>query len=415
MTIPKILLLSAAFAVGRVASQTTTADIPVDLGGGIITRTDVKMYADLSLDVRDIRASTSVDQAIRIYREGLNSEKTAGFPLTLHSLGAERYAHAAPESVFYLYGLADLSTEPSDLEQHEEYAANFIEFAINQSVYAVAADAIVALSLWFYASHILYSGALICEEKTKADAPDFVNTGVNLPGGGMDEFIALWIGTGQTPGSEDGNGLYAWTERIGKLFGTATSESLVNTRLKILYEEGSVALSLVSACTKDNTRTTQLYYNVVVQMSKEMTIPLYQWLVYSMFNRDAPSAELYAKALIPRLSQCRPSQYTRLKELLLDDGMIDFADEQEILTILYSTLDCFGLTCRDIGTWSEDRGVPCDLNPVTNKLAGFSTSTDVTQVCCLRCVCVSNGRSERRNSQYFSPLLLPFLARTPGS
>jgi hypothetical protein len=65
---------------------------------------------------------------------------------------------------------------------------------------AIAGDAIVALHCWMYAAHLLYHGVRTCDQLTKADNPEIFH----LAGGGMDEFIALWIGQDQAVASKDG-------------------------------------------------------------------------------------------------------------------------------------------------------------------------------------------------------------------
>lgn len=368
-----ILSITADFARGQ----------GISLGGGTVTRNNVKVYADLSLDVVDIRRSSDIDAASRIFRQGTHATLPGGFSLSLASLeGGLRGANfRTPVYAFHLYGLADRSADSQDLATHQSFMNTITEFHLNAGSFDLAADSIIALHLWMYATHILYSGAMLCEGRTTADNPERVEIGFSLAGGGMDEFIALWIGTNQVPGSINGPSLYAWTERIGRLFGTATSEARVNTQLKILYEEGAVALNLPRACTKENDRTTFLIWNVINQIVRQMYIPLYQWLIFSLLKKDVPASQMYAKALVPQLSQCRPTQYTRLKAILMDSLSIDETARQEALTLVYASLECFQLTCSDIGMWSEEQQYQqCSSGGLFPKLAGLTTTSNVAAV-----------------------------------
>ena len=376
--IPLSLLL---FAARGVLSQ--DLGVGVDLNGGIVTRTDVKEYADLSLDIRDIRLADSKAQIVGIYEEGKHAEIRSElgidereflFPLKKLSTDLADSQLKTPHYLFHLYGLADLSTDPDHYLQNAKYADTFL----NDSIHAdrPVADAIIALSMWMYATHLLYVGVFSCDMRTLADNPDVIS----LNGGGMDEFIATWIGTDQTPGSTDGHGLYAWTQRIGDSFGTTSPEATVNTNLKLLYQEGAVALSLNEACTRENTRSAPQLWGTAVQISNQMMVPLYQWLIYSLAESQTEQAELYAKALVPQLSQCRPSVFKRLKEHLLDNP-ISFASTDEIIKDLQATYSCFGLTCEDIGFYDARPSSGCSDKRVSHPvLAGFSTSSDVKAV-----------------------------------
>ena len=80
-----------------------------------------------------------------------------------------------------------------------------------------AVDAILSVSVWMYATHLLYDGVYRCQERTDADDP---NRFGDMGGGGFDEFIALYIGEGQTMGTDSGDSLYRWAQVMGDFFGT---------------------------------------------------------------------------------------------------------------------------------------------------------------------------------------------------
>jgi hypothetical protein len=360
------LLYSTVF-VALVASQGT------NLGGGITTRIAVGEYADLSLDLRDIRAfvdANNMNSALGMYLQGSHAEFVAGqrTPLKITTDAVSSAERTTPWYLFHLYGLASLSTDPMELEQHKSYAGNYIQKVFTTNL-EVAESAILALGLWMYATHLLFDGVAICEMRTRADNPALFN----LAGGGMDEFIALWIGSDQTVATANGHGLYAWAHTIGERFGTASPEAVVNVRLKALYQEGSGTLTVSLACTSANQNSVALLHTTAVQMTNLMVIPLYQWLIYSLIEQDAAAVKLYATALIPQLSKCRPSTFKRLKSSLLNDS-INFDKTNATIRDLQSSYYCFDITCEDIGIFNGDNRLQCIRKDEDRRIAGFLPS-----------------------------------------
>lgn len=368
----KTICLCFLVYLGQVASQT-------DLNGGITTRTDVKEYADLALDIRDIRtlaASGQESQVLGLYTEGEHSEIKAFTKHALKKLNDD-IATANPRTPHYLFHLYGLSAQTSNvqlLNDQSHYADNFIRDIIGTKL-DLAADAILALSMWMYAAHLIFAGVKTCEERTEADNPDLVP----LAGGGMDEFIALWIGTDQQPGSADGHSLYAWAEKAEELYGEDTAESVVNSQLKLLYVEGSLALGSQHACTNKNTLTQQQLWVIATEMTNLMVRPLFQWLIYHIYQEDSEAVSLYALALVPQLSRCRPSIYKRLKENLIDRS-INFDKSADILDDLQEGFACFGFTCEDFGFSAEDFNSKCGFESNTRVLAGYFPTSNVNNV-----------------------------------
>jgi hypothetical protein len=240
-----------------------------------------------------------------------------------------------------------------------------------------------------YATHFLYDGVRTCQTETEAD-----NTSqFDLKGGGLDEFIALWIGTGQAPASMDGFGLYAFAEQADDLFdsidgdesdalGDITTESYVNSQLKLLYQEGASLLSLPGVCTKDNPNSPKKLWSVVSQILAQMHVPLMQMLIHSILEKDTLSTRLYALAVVPQAAHCRASSYKRLKEFLLRDDP-DFSKTEMMILDLYDIYACFGLTCDDIGLpWGEyDIDIPECISAVDDApMALYRPTSDVHPV-----------------------------------
>jgi hypothetical protein len=350
----------------------------IELGGGIVTRTNVQLLANLALDLRDIRASEDPDTILRIYLDGKNAEETPGFFHPLKKLTDTLSSDAAlytPNYLFHLYGLADLSAADSPKSLH--YSDRFIRSTITTST-ALAADAIAVLDMWMYATHVLYKGIDLCARRAAADDPDRLE---DLAGGGMDEFIALWIGADQTAASAEGHSLYALSQEAGTQFGTNSPEAQVNEDLKILYQQGAGVLSLPHACSKQgDSQGVQQLWNVAQQMNSKMYVPLLQMLVHALVVEDETLVSLYAMATVPQVSQCRPSTFKKLKGALLD-GNVDFGKKTEIVNDLWIAVDCFGLTCDDIGTYRNGTYVcNSEQEGSSRGLAGYRPTTDVYSV-----------------------------------
>lgn len=385
----QVLLLLSLF------SSTTQAQ-GTDLGGGIVTRTDVKYYADLTLDIKDMSQSFgNSDVVLDIYDNGRNSQQPSGLKFKLKELSdkmAEKgVMEATPTFLFQLYGLAEESTNVDDLAQQFNYANNNVRVAITGGK-DQAPQAALVFNLWMYASHLLYQGVEKCQTMTEADNPELLDLG----GGGMDEFIALWIGTGETHSSKDGFGLYALAQKAAAMFdgGYIGNEAIANNALKLLYHEGSQYLNVKGACTKDVPDTPKLLYSVATRMMSIMYIPLIQLLIDSILTRNAELTVLYATAIIPQAAQCRVTTYNRLREYLLT-GMPRFDKTEIILRDIQDIYACFGLMCDDVGAYMStpsDVSFPfCTIAKSDASMAGYQPTSDVLPVSILLllldCIC----------------------------
>ena len=370
--------------LSRVGAQGT------DLGGGVITRTDVEYLADLTLDVRDIEqriAGGDNNAALNVYSGGRNSGRN-GVLLNLSGLGTNLangpIEKASSPVLFHLFGLAGRSMVINDLSGNGAYTDSYVRSAIMNGR-SIASKAALILNVWIYAADLLYKGINTCQKKTEADNPSMFDVG----SAGLDEFIALWIGSGQTHGSNEGYGLYALTEQADRLFASgppsvdkSLAESTVNQQLKLLYQEGASLLSMPDVCTKQNPDTPRKLWSVVNRISTQMHIPLMQMLIVSILEQDALSTKMYANAIIPQASQCRPSVYDRLKEELLD-GEPNFKRAEFIIADLQEIYSCFGISCNDIGEVVQDydKSMPeCQAAQKDAPIALYKPSTDIQPV-----------------------------------
>jgi hypothetical protein len=355
----------------RVVSQGTS------LAGGIVTRTNVDQWAAISTDARDMAEQLTTNGAtagLEIYQQGRNAEKSPGVKLTLQSLSTELASlglAGTPNFLFHLYGLADRSTEESDLLEQAHYADNFVREAI-ATRQETAVQGVLVLSLWMYGTHLLWKGIDTCQKRTLADNPGQLQLG----GGGMDEFIALWIGQFQEAGTSDGNSLYAVTQIAGDLFGKTSPEAAANSQILGLYQEGAAALSFPGACTAQNDQVVPQLWGVTQQIISQMNIPLMQLLIDALFRQDGSDVTLYSTAIVPQISQCRPSVYKRLKDELLTSSVV-FSKTQSIIADLQSIYDCLGFTCSDIGAYGDELGQCDDFQRKHRSIVGYNPVTRV--------------------------------------
>lgn len=374
------LLGVSTFWMTRVAAQDSV--VGVDLGGGIVTKTDVRSYAALSQDVALIKSYLStgqVDEAKGLFRSGLSSERQPGVKRSLASLGDEM-AVADPKTpgfLFHLYGVSQLSFQ-SSLDSTKLNFVNTYVVDMMDKAPDVAVDAVWAGTLYTYATHLLFTGVFVCQKHSIADDPTRVKVGT----ANWDEFIALYIGQGQTAGSTNGNSLYQMAQFYGNFFNTSDPEAPVNTKIKNLYQQAMSILALPSACTA-NTDTAKSLWKLAVQTTSEMSKPLFQGLLHAVQTKDKVRLRLYAHALIPQWAKCRPSLYKRMYDTLIVKGdTFDVADDvavQSILDALPDATSCFGYSCGDLAV---DTGIePCHYDFESYlSYAGYVPTTPVRAV-----------------------------------
>jgi hypothetical protein len=165
----------------------------------------------------------------------------------------------------------------------------------------------------------------------------------------------------------------------GDFFGTADPEASVNTNIVLLYKKAKDALSVQGACTNAVPGTVTELWKIATMIVSQMSIPLFQGLIYSVLEDDADGAKVYAKALVPQTSKCRPSTYKRLKQNLIDEG-VDLSAAGPILQDLQDAYACFGYTCREVGNYNDDPRLECDEDKYNPTLAGYDPLTDVSAV-----------------------------------
>jgi hypothetical protein len=380
----KLLLGSALLILATL--QSVYSEVFTDLGGGIVTRTNVKYLADLTLDIKDMAQSFGNSAVVLdIHDNGRNSQKPSGLKFKLRELSEEMsirgVTDATPAYLFQLYGLADESFDIDKIADHFSYGNNNVRVAITGDQEHAPTSALV-LSMWMYATHSLYHGIDMCQTMTDADSI----AQLDLGGGGMDEFIALWIGSGETHSGTGGYGLYGLAQKAAALFagGYVGSEAIANNAIKSLYLEGAGYLSVNGACTNRVKDSPKMLWSVSNRIVSKMYIPLIQLLIDSVVRQDDKLTRLFALAVVPQAAQCRTTTYNRLREHLLT-GAPKFDKTEIILRDIQDIYSCFGLTCSDIGDYldvPENVEFPeCYIAIDDAALAGYQPVSRVLPVC----------------------------------
>lgn len=354
-----------------------------ELGGGIITRTDVAWLADLTKDIRDmynvIENEGGSDAALAIYLDGKNSERQIGVKSTLSQLGTELagagVGAASPQYLFHLFGMGE--RDIGRLSENLNYADEFVRTAILEAR-PEAPTAALVLNIWMYATQVLFRGLDTCQKILEADNPSQFDLGT----AGFDEFIALWIGAGTTPGSADGDSLYSLAEDAYEAFGGELDEAPQNTKIKALYQEASTYLSIPGICTQEHLESPRKLWSIASQIISQMQISNIRQLIDAVVSKDRERTEVFTMAVVPQAAQCRPSVYKRLRDFLMTDNP-RFDKTNVILRDLQDVYACFGLSCEDIGEVFDNQGVDipeCIAADPRAPMAEYNPTSDVQNV-----------------------------------
>ena len=386
-----LLLLAATVAPPQYYYYVSATDFDV----GITTLTDVTSISQIAYDVRDMVDAIENNDYVtarRIYESGKNAVQYDEYGqemddfLSLRSMaraGRSIYVED-PTYAFHMLGLANNAAE--DVEQtlglRGAYADEYIMTMLldEDDGGTLGAQATTILVVSQYSSHMLWKGIMDCLAVKDGYKPDFHLD----PRHSFDDYIALYVGAGQTLAPEwDGDMLYELAQAGGERFGTVDElegEAYVNADIKLLYQNIQRLLAGEDYCTRDD--QIESLWRYVNQILAKMYIPLVQMLIHSMKEEDqANKVRMYALAFIPQLSQCRSSVHLKLKEYLLDREY-DRDDFPRILDLLQQSYDCLGIKCTDVGAYidkdtDEIAIAECTDIDTNHPLASFIPKEDV--------------------------------------
>ncbi|KAL7526109.1 hypothetical protein ACHAXR_001321, partial [Thalassiosira sp. AJA248-18] len=335
---------------------------------GITTLTDVNDISHIAYDIRDMADSLRRDDyldARRIYEFGKNSAQFDIYgnemdeKLSLQQMagvGNKGMFNEDPTYLFQILGMSDISQSiESTIATHGAYADTYITEQLNDyTTGTLGAQASTILIVSMAATHQLWDGVMDCFAVKNGYNPEADKTGKINPKKKFDNFIALYVGAGQTLAPDwEGDMLYELAQAGGDFFGTVDGEgeANVNSDIREAYQTIQRLLSEENYCTRDD--TIESLWKMVNGIIAKMYIPMVQMLIHSMKQDDqAHKVRMYALAVIPQLSQCRPSVHRKLKDYLLDKEY-DKEDFPRILSYLQESYDCLGFSCKDVGAYQE--------------------------------------------------------------
>jgi len=402
-----LLLVLSSLPCAVVAQTTTTTTTTqqqrqlqddnegINLGGSVVTRTNVQRFADLSQDVAEIRRWVLQQQpaeALRVYQQGHHAQQVepGGVPLSLSHLADELVAAhpKTPSFLFHLYGQAHRQLNVAFLDSNQ---LSYVNHQVQQTLTnhpEFAVEAVWILNTWMYATHLLFQGVLHCRQNVLADLPSSSSSSDVGGMAGWDAFIALWIGSGQQPGASNGDSLYAWAQLQAEAMGTFQSssspEAPVNTRLKLLYQEAVTLLSAQNSCSTENEASLGRLWQLVMNAVSEMSKPLFQGFLRAIHNQQGPLVDLYATALVPQLSKCRPSLYKTMHEEFVAKSYSTNPniDNFPLDTLIPDLAFCFGYSCEELGRDTSVTGLSSceEFDVFRPTMAGYIPQTEVGNV-----------------------------------
>jgi hypothetical protein len=306
---------------------------------GITTLTNVTSISRIANDIREMNSLLSSSppnflDAKRIYDEGKYSPQydrngnEMEELLSLKSMGD--YAKGGlfnedPTFMFQILGMMDVGQSVEDgLVMNAGYANEFVSEKFNdQDSGNIAAQASAVLTLGMYAIHQLWDGVMDCVEISNGFNPDADHTGSINPKQSFDNFIALYVGAGQNGAPNfEGDMLYDLAHQAALLFGTTndSGEAKVNEDIRSYYQSIQQLMAEEKYCTRED--ALQQLWSLANRIVAKMHVPLVQMLIFSMTDSMKDESQeakvpMYAKAIIPQMSQCRPSTQRKLKSYLL--------------------------------------------------------------------------------------------------
>ena len=368
---------------------------------GFTTLNNVEALSDIAYDIRDM--ATALDkqppdflEARRIYEFGKNSPQFDRWgnekdkKLSLQSMAGGENKGMFNEDPTYMFQVLGLSNAGQTIEdtisRHGQYADAYIMEQLtdyNTENPTLGAQASTILIVSMYATHQLWGGLMDCVSVYNGYDPAADPNGRVNPAQKFDNFIGLYVGAGQTLAPDwDGDMLYELAQAGADLFDTTDreGEAHVNSHIRQGYQSIQRLMSEPNnaACKKDNTM--QRLWAISNRIIAQMYVPLTQMLIHSMKQADqAHKVRMYSLAVVPQLSQCRPSVHRKLKDYLIDKEY-ESKDFERILALLQESYDCLGFSCEDVGAYNEDQVAECAGYGKDHPMAAFIPKRDVHSV-----------------------------------
>ena len=246
----------------------------------------------------------------------------------------------------------------------------------------LAAEATVVLHVMMQIANYLHYAVTLCENGDNAVEA-------------LDQAVAIWVGMGQTEGSDDdGYLMYSIAEQAATRLGIPKDdESWVNTALFDAFNE---AKNIAVECPADREKFLDLR-GLVADIIEALASPLVHNLIYYISKADTSSpdyftmenyVELYALSVVPRLIGCSPSSFFYLQTTLIDEDFNTTRIDDEFISHMRRLQKCYDVECID---FKSDQISDAGFKAMVQKLcynetadprtiAGYSPATDVSEV-----------------------------------
>lgn len=246
----------------------------------------------------------------------------------------------------------------------------------------LAAEVTVVLHVTMQIASYLHAAVSLCE---------FGDNAVEA----VDKAVAIWVGMGQTEGSDDNGYLvYSIAEKAATRLGIAKDdESWVNTALFGAFNE---AKDIAVECPATPDKFLDLR-GVVADIIQALASPLVHNLIYYISKAESGSqdyittenyVELYALSVVPRLVGCNPSSFFYLQLKLIEEDFDTSKIDDEFISHMQTLQKCYDIECIDfMPDQISDAGLKTMVQKLCYKettdpqsIAGYSPATDVSEV-----------------------------------
>eukprot|EP00547_Thalassionema_nitzschioides_P018160 CAMPEP_0194239472 /NCGR_PEP_ID=MMETSP0158-20130606/5916_1 /TAXON_ID=33649 /ORGANISM="Thalassionema nitzschioides, Strain L26-B" /LENGTH=2221 /DNA_ID=CAMNT_0038973949 /DNA_START=97 /DNA_END=6759 /DNA_ORIENTATION=+ len=378
-----ILLLGLVFTPVR--SVIPTWDKVTSLANGRYTaKSDVSGWANLALDIAEMKDETDKSVISDIYENGKHSKyRQGGFVRNraLAKLSLEAFGVMGDDAMYNFFRHAFLElgekTEGEQLGLFDnkpvgEYSHTLVTDLLKLDKMEAAPEAALVMGVWMHIVHQLYEITRACEENLVSDMEN-----------ALDIAAALWVGVGQEEGDIDsGNMLYNLAQQAGEHFGQGSGETTAN--FLILEAFNKLQLDIRSGvCGNSQPDAYISFRNKVREVIGYMTIPLVQRLIHHIMypessKENADFVELYALSIGARVEACKPTAYSSMLDLFVRNDFKQ-SSQHHAIELLHSVYSCVQVTCDQIGVYRDD--IPeCndDIEVEKKEYAGYPQTFDAT-------------------------------------
>jgi hypothetical protein len=342
--------------------------------------------ANFTLDVHDMYFSDTAQEAENIY---LNASKYVPNGIYKYddvkslqdfSNKASTYMNGDPFYNFFRFALFDddsFDTDSSGVENGWPYADAVEQLALgptNGNSAQLGAKVVAVMEFYMMILHRLYDALQYCQ--INEDVPEII-----------DAAVGLWIGQEQGEGKfNSGWSMYAVAQDAAEFYDRPEGEAPVNSDLMLLFKE---AQALTKTCSTEQQAATKLR-PLIENISRNLSIPLLQHLLFHMSDNNLQYVELYALSFIPLVVSVDEGAFSYLRDALFEGFNWETTVDDDFLSVLGKVLRAMRFSCTDLGNVTSANEKLQSLVDVlckeiedtynTGYLAAFETSVDVSEL-----------------------------------